>query len=236
MKFDKRILDYQAIDQELIALENEVAKSKERQNLVATKVKLDEATEKINKIATDANEILAQYASYNEKLNALQSKLAEFDGIVDGIEDVSEAEYYIKQIDNILAEIATLEKSAGKDSSRAETVFQDFANTWNVGTQASKAYNQASKEYNEMMKELQPKVQEIQKKLSDLKKDIPEELVKVYTTLRNAKMVPAFVEYDKENARCGRCRMDVPNDTKEKLRTSDNCAECPNCRRILYTL
>ena len=32
----------------------------------------------------------------------------------------------------------------------------------------------------------------------------------------------------------GRCFMDVPNDTKSKLRNVGDYAECPNCRRILY--
>jgi len=28
--------------------------------------------------------------------------------------------------------------------------------------------------------------------------------------------------------------MDLPNDTKSKLRNVGDYAECPNCRRILY--
>ncbi len=236
MKFDARILDYQRIDQDLIALETEVGKSKERQNLVAAKAKLDEATSQITKLSGEANEIFTQYAEYTDKLGALKAKLAEFDGIVDGIEDVAEAEYYLRQIDGILSEMSTLEKEINKNASRSEAVYQDFAKTWNAGMHASEVFKQATKEYNDYMAKLQPEVQKIQAELATLKKEIPEEFLKMYVTLRNMKKTPPFVEYDKENASCGRCRMDVPNDTKEKLRASGDWAECPNCRRILYIL
>lgn len=236
MKFDKRILDYQRIDNELIALEGEVTKSKERQALVASKTKLDDATSQINKLSSEANEILAQYADYQSKIKALQAKLAEFDGIVDGIEDVAEAEYYIKQIDGILSEISTIEKEIAKSGVHADSINQEFAKTWNAGMHASEVFKKATKEYNDFMAKLQPDAQRIKAELAALQKEIPEEFLKMYINLRNMKKTPAFVEYDRQNASCGRCRMDVPNDTKEKLRESGDWAECPNCRRILYIL
>lgn len=55
-----------------------------------------------------------------------------------------------------------------------------------------------------------------------------------YLALRTAKKMPAFVAYDKTKGVCGRCFMDLPNDTKSKLRNVGDYAECPNCRRILY--
>lgn len=236
MKFDKRILDYQRIDQDLIALENAVTKSKERQALVSAKAKLDEATGQISKLSGDANEIFAQCAELTENLKALKAKLAEFDGIVDGIEDVSEAEYYLKQIDGIIADMTALEKEIAKNAQRSEVVNQEFAKTWSAGTRASEVLKQATKEYNDFVAKFQPEVQKIQKELAELKKEIPEEFLKLYINLRNMKKQPAFVEYDKDNAICGRCRMDVASDTREKLRESGDWAECPNCRRILYIL
>ena len=62
MKFDK-ILQYQKIDQELMNLESEVAKSDERQKFAVAKSHLESATEMIGKLKSEAGELLAGYAA-----------------------------------------------------------------------------------------------------------------------------------------------------------------------------
>ena len=87
MKFDK-ILQYQKVDQELLALETEVAKSEARQKYVIAKNKLDGATETIKNLKTEASELLNGYSTMKEKIDALKEELDEFDGILDDVQDV----------------------------------------------------------------------------------------------------------------------------------------------------
>jgi len=54
-----------------------------------------------------------------DKINALKTKLDEFDGIIEGVEDVNEADYYLKQIEQIASEIVALEKEANKEGGEA---------------------------------------------------------------------------------------------------------------------
>lgn len=108
MKFDK-ILQYQKIDQELMALENEVAKSDERQKLAVAKSRLEGATDMIGKLKGEASDLLAGYAAMKEKIDALKAELDEFDGILEDVQDANEADHYLKMVSSI-AEKSTLSK------------------------------------------------------------------------------------------------------------------------------
>lgn len=233
MKFDK-ILEYQKIDQDLLALETEVAKSKERAVLAMAKQKLDGATETIGRLSQEAVDLLGAYNRINGKIDKLKSRLDEFDGIIDDIEDAAEADYYIKQIGTIAEEISALERESQRDAAKIDEVNDSYKRTWEQGKKAADAYKSARAEYEGFVKARQPKVAEINVRLTALKNDIPQELLDTYNTLRQAKKLPAFVEYNSESNVCGRCFMDVPQDTRAKLKNPGDYTECPNCRRVLF--
>jgi len=233
MNIDK-ILEYQKIDQELISLENEVLKSSERQNLAMAKSRLDGATETIGKLKNDAAELLAGYTSMKEKIDALKAELDEFDGILDDVQDATEADHYLKMVASIAEKINALEKDANATSAKIDQVNDNYKKTWDIGVKASDVYKAAKAEYDAFMKNLQPQVVQIKTQLAALKGEIPEKIMNAYVSLRTAKKMPAFVPYDSEHEICGRCRMEVDNNTKSKLRNVGDVAECPNCRRILY--
>lgn len=233
MKLDK-ILEYQKVDQELMALESEVAKSEQRQKLATAIAKRNTATETVVKLRQEASDLLVSYSAIREKIEALKEELDDFDGIIEDVQDATEAEYYIKNVSAIADKISALEKEASGASSKIDQINDNYKKTWDLGVKANDAYKSAKAEYDLLMKDLQPKVVEIQKKLAELKGEISPKMMEAYLALRNAKKMPAVVEYDKNAAICGRCRMEVPNDTKAKLRNAGDFAECPNCRRILY--
>ena len=91
MKFDK-ILQYQKIDQEANALRAEMSKSKEWQKYQDAQNKLEAATSNIGKLTAEANELLKGYESMKSKMDSLRDELAEFDGILEDVQDVNEAE------------------------------------------------------------------------------------------------------------------------------------------------
>ncbi len=233
MKFDK-ILQYQKVDQELLALEAEVAKSEARQKYVLAKSKLDGAGTTINKLKAEASELLAGYTAMKEKIDALKAELDEFDGILDDVQDVGEAEHYLKIVSGIADKIGALEKESHVAASKIDQVNDLYKKTWDQGVKATENYNAARTEYNAFVGERQPRVLEIKKELESLKGEISESLMKAYLSLRATKKMPAIVEYDSNKKMCGRCYMEVPNDTCSKLRNAGDYAECPNCRGILF--
>ena len=109
MKFDK-ILQYQKIDQEANALRAEMSKSKEWQKYQDAQNKLEAATSNIGKLTAEANELLKGYESMKSKMDSLRDELAEFDGILEDVQDVNEAEYYLKLVSAISDKLNALEK------------------------------------------------------------------------------------------------------------------------------
>lgn len=233
MKFDT-ILEYQNIDRELLALESEFAKSKERAAYVAAKAKLESATDTVGKLSHEAGELLANYNKLSARAEELKARLDEFDGILEGVADVNEADYYIRQIGAISDEIAALEKDALRDGERIDSIGAEYKKTWELGKKASEAYKEALAAYNASAAAVQPKVKELQTRLAALKSKVPAEFMDAYMSLRAAKKTPAFVAYKPESGTCGRCFMEVSGATRSKLKNPGDYAECPNCRRILY--
>lgn len=233
MKFDK-ILEYQKIDQEILALEAEVNKSDERTKLVKAKAKLDSATEDLRKLNQDANDVLNEYSAMVEKITALKAELDGFNGILDDMQDAKEADYYLKNVSAIQDKINALEKEASASAQKIDQINGEFKKTWEQGVKATDNYKTAKAEYEAIVSARQPKANEINKQLKALKEEIPQGLMNAYVALRSAKKMPAFVAYDIKAGACGRCFMELPNDAKSKLRNPGDYIECPNCRRVLF--
>ncbi len=238
MNFDK-MLEYQQIDKELIELEESATKSEERKRFILAKNKVEEATQEIGKLKSEAEALLAAYTGMKKKLEDLNEELDGFDGILEEVQDVSEAEHYLKLVGTISEQIATLEREAASAAVRIDKLSEAYKKTWNVGVKASEAYKQAKADFDAMMAGVRPTVESIQAKLRALQPDIPPQMLRAYEALRKAKKTPAFVAYDPDpkNPRygyCTRCAMELPNDAKAKLRNPGDYAECPDCHRILY--
>ena len=233
MKFDK-ILEYQKKDAELLALESEAAKSAEYAAFAAAKARLTAATEAVGKLSHEAAEILSAHTRLAEKAKQLSVGLDEFDGVLEGIENVNEADYYIRQISAISDELAAVEKEVAREDERINGIAAEYKRTWEQGIKANEAYKAALAAFNAYRASVAPRVKEIAAELEAIKKDVPEKMMEVYNSLRGAKKLPAFVPYKVEAGTCGRCFMEVPGDTRGKLKNPGDYAECPNCRRILF--
>ncbi len=233
MKFDK-ILQYQKIDQEANALRAETSKSKEWQKYQDAQNKLEAATSNIGKLTAEANELLKGYESMKSKMDSLRDELAEFDGILEDVQDVNEAEYYLKLVSAISDKLNALEKEAAGVSGKIDQINGAYKKTWEQGVKASQANKSAKAEYNAFASGFKAKFDELQKQLNALVKEIPEDVLSEYLVLRKSQKLPVYVEYDAENKVCGRCRMEVPNDVCAKLKSAGDFAECPSCRRIMY--
>lgn len=233
MNFEK-ILEYQRIDQEILALESEVSKSKERQNLATAKNNIAKSTEIINNLKNEAAALLASYSAVQEKIDKLKSELDEYEGVLDGVQDVAETDYYIKKVSAINDGISALEREVALGSKRIDDINDKYKKTWDQGVKDTALYKTAKADYDKLVEDYRPKVVEKVNERDALKGEIPEKMMNAYLALRNK--LPAFVPYDdqKSSGCCPRCGMEVANDTLAKLKNAGDYAECPNCHRILF--
>ena len=235
MNFEK-ILEYQRIDQEILALENEVNKSKERANLATAKNNIAKSTDIINKLKDEAAALLASYNTVQERIEKLKKELDEYEGVLDGVQDVAETDYHIKRVTTIADNISALEKEIALGSKRIDEINERYKKTWDQGVKDTAIFKNAKADYDKLVESFRPQVVEKMATRDALKGDVPEKMFATYMTLRNGKKLPAFVPYDvqKYSGCCPRCGMEVANDTLAKLKNPGDYAECPNCRRILF--
>lgn len=147
---------------------------------------------------------------------------------------MTEADHYLKIVTELQEKIVSTEREASASANRLEQIAENYRKTWEQGVQYNDQYKKARAEFDAQLRLRQPERERLLAEMEELKKDIPEQDMQTYMSLRSAKKMPPFVEFDAESNRCGRCYMEVPNDTKAKLRNPGDVAECPNCRRILY--
>lgn len=233
MNFDK-ILEYQGVDKELLALENEVAKCPERARLLSANSKVNGAVEAIGKLSSEAADLINNYAKLKEKLDEINEKLNDFDGITEGVEEVGEADHYLKLIDGITADLAALEREALRDGSRIDGVGSDYKKIWEVGIRANEEYKQAKSVFDAVIAERQPRVDELRKQLAAIAKEIPDEILQAYLRLRAAKKNPVLVPYEPSTQTCKGCGLELSSAARGKLKASGDHAECPNCGRMIY--
>lgn len=233
MKFDK-ILQYQKIEQEALAIKAEMSRSEAWQKYQDTQAKLEGATSSIGKLTAEANELLKSYERMKSKIEAVKSELSDFDGILEDIQDVTEAEYYLKLVSAISDKLGALEKEANGVAGKIEQINSAYTKTWEQGVKASQAYKTAKAEYNNFALTYKAKFDELQKALVALSKEIPAEIMSEYNRLKKSQKLPVFVAFDPSSKVCGRCRTEVSNDVCAKLKNPGDYAECPNCRRILF--
>lgn len=233
MKFDK-ILQYQKIEQEALSLKAEMAKSEAWQRFQDAQSKLEAATASIGKLTNEANELLKNYEKMRSRIDAIKSELADFDGILEGVQDVTEADYYLKLISAISEKLTALEKEANGVASRIDQINSAYSKTWEQGVRATQACKNAKAEYGKYAAAFKDRFDEMQKQLIALAKEIPDDIMSEYNRLKRSQKLPIYVKFDAEHKVCGRCRTEVSNDVCAKLKTPGDYAECPNCRRILY--
>ena len=234
MNFNK-MLEYQKIDQEILALENEVNKSKERANLVAAKNNIAKSTDIITNLKNEAATLLANFNNVQDKIEKLKTELDEYEGVLEGVQDVAETDYHIKKVNAIVDSISALEREVALSSKRIDDINEKYKKTWDQGVKDTAVFKVAKAEYDALVEKYRPQVAEKVKARDALKDGFTDKMFELYTALKNGKKLPALVPYDgKTSGCCPRCGMEVANDTLAKLKNPGDFAECPNCRRILF--
>ncbi|MDD4839405.1 MAG: C4-type zinc ribbon domain-containing protein [Clostridia bacterium] len=233
MKFDN-ILEYQRIDADLVTIEDAIKNSSERVRVYNYKLKLDEATEMVKRLQAESADVVAQYERIAQKANELVAKITELEGIIGKADDLNEVEYYTKMLSGLIDELSQIERDVNKDMSKADNISFEYKKTWEQGQKATTAYKNARIEYEKLKMERSIEAKPLADELSKLTKVIEPRMLEIYKGLRANKKLPAFVEYQPEDKRCGRCFMDIPSDTQGKLKKAGDYAECPNCHRALY--
>ncbi len=229
-----KILEFQSVDMELFALENEAMR--ERLTFMKVKSEVDKAGDTIKKLSTESADLLANFKKIEAKIVELKKKLDEIEPLIANIADINEADYYLKQTTSILDQITALEKESKVEETKIATISANYQKTWELGLQLTESLKRAKIDYEKIIASMQPQVIAIKKKLDTLKGEVPDDLMKIYEQQRKAKKLPAFVAHEASKENCSKCRMELSGADRSLLRNSGDFSECPNCGSVLIVV
>jgi len=231
----KNYLEYQEIDYELYKLERELKDSEERKNYSRYKKYVQDATEQLQKLNAESEELLNGYDKLISGKAGCAERIKEIEDVADGIEALEELRFYQTKYAQLDEAMATLEREVARVMARIEEIkfsCNDAMEKGRRATVASKearaAYDQKAEQYRERMDELKAKLAKIAPKLKDAK------LTEHYKRMREDKKMPVFVNFNLSGKSCGKCGMELVYGELAKLKEPGDWIECSNCRRILY--
>lgn len=226
------MLEYQKEEQTKISLENELLKSKDREqaSLIQQTLKkqhsdlisLEKSAQKINELYNSA---ISKYNEYMKKLEALETEIQNA--------DPEKSEVYEKMYKDFAQVGASLEKNVTniyKDVQQINKEYEDIINKSKVDRKKFDTFKAA---FSKLKAEKEPKINELQESMAKVQKKIDPKIFAIYSQKRESHIFPVFVPLT-EN-KCGGCRMEVPASKLNKMKDSElGIIECESCGRYIY--
>lgn len=234
MTFDNMI-EYQNIDIKLSELEKQFNAN----SIVATYLAdinfINQATKYITEYKAKAESLSKKYDKLVASLNEISADIDEFKSI-ESTDKISEIDYYIKNLNSILGEIADLEKELSQVKSEISSTIDGHNKLFAEGVKRTKEKKSLQESFEGIKKKFVALKAEFEAKLNAIKPSIPPIFLDKYETLKKDGKLPAFKEYNPNNKadKCSGCNMEIPIDVQKNLKKSGDFCECPNCHRILF--
>ncbi len=229
----QKILEFQKTEGALIKLENELAKSsdRERASLIQQELKsfhsrllvLEETAKKVNDAYSKA---IKKYQEYNEKLAELEKQIETVSG--DNIE------LYEKAYKDF-ANIATgLDREIVKLHNDIQQINNEYEDIIKKSKEGKALYNKHKDKFMKLKAELEPQIDELKSALAKIQKEIEPKLLQRYNQKRENRIFPVFVALAQN--KCGGCRMEISAIKLGSMKNNEfGVIECENCGRIIYT-
>lgn len=228
----ENILEYQEIEGELVAEENELLKSKDREKVTEYSQLLKNQHARILTLETQAQKVNDSYKKATAKYEEFLKKL----------------EVLEKEMENAdSSKIAVYEKAYKDFAAISNSLEKDITNIYNHIQQISKEYEEIITKskadrikfdkykaaFAKVKAEKEPKIEDLKNKLQASKEKIDSKLLNVYLQKRDAKKFPVFVALIAN--KCGGCRMEISASKLGQMKTNDyGVIECENCGRLIY--
>ena len=226
------MLEYQKLDMALLKLENELMQSSSAREYATSKHALNVAQEQVLKQNRDAGEMIKQMQGLIAEYDALEKELNEAESAVPDVNDITGADFFLRNVQKLIAQLRNLSSEIGKMSARIVELNQGHAAMMTAGKEAKKRMVACKPVYEAEKEKYRPAATELQTKIAEAEKQCSEEFLTVYKRLRKNKKVPAVVPVSGGRS-CGGCYMELAGDTLVTL-NNKTFIECPNCGRILY--
>lgn len=229
----EKILAYQKLEGETIKLENELAKSSDREKASQIQQELKNYHSRLLKLEEHAKRVNAAYSLAIKKYQEFGEKLAELEKQVEAAPE-GKSEFFEKAYKDFASISAGLEKEIAKlhnDIQQISHEYEDIIKKSKIGREKFDGYKA---KYTKLKSELEPKIVQNKAALAKTQKEIEAKLMQKYLQKRENRIFPVFVPLS--DNKCGGCRMEISASKLGAMKNNDfGVIECENCGRIIYT-
>ena len=225
------ILEIQKLDRQIRLLEREVDRCPASQDFKNYKRILQEGRTRFEQLESQANEIIK---NYNISLNKLQKYKGNSDIVrkrnTDSI-NLENVSTLISDANGLAGELAEENRRVEDLVRRAEEVVRKSAELSNKLTEAKMRSGAIKAKIEQKKQEVAPKIAELEKKIKTLEPKVKDkEKYEKYLSMKANGIFPVYVNL--EDVFCGGCKVELPLNFIEKLKTK-KMLPCEHCNRII---
>ena len=227
-----KILEYQTVESELISLEGEITKSKDRERAAEIQQNLKNQHAKLLALENSAKIVGDQYKKATEMYEEYLNKLAKLEEEVKAAEP-EKAELYAKMYKDFATVSSSLERDIQNIYASVQQISKDYEDIIRKSKTDREKFDRYKASYSKIKAKLEPKIAEVKSKLESLSKGIDPKLLSVYKQKREGRIFPVFVAL--ATNKCGGCRMEISASKLGQMKTNNlGVIECENCGRLIY--
>lgn len=227
----KKILEYQTLDAERIALSKEIESSKEHAVLNEMGALYKKMQGKLIELENQAKSLNDEYtkafATYEKNLE----KVKELTNADLAKQDKEKLEADLADANKISSDLFMLERKLNQILVSINSTLKEFETAKKQGLQARATYAKAKDSLEALKTKLAPQQAKLEKELKALQAGLDKELFTKYQSHTKDGIFPVFVPL--KDGRCGYCRVEVPMAKANSL-TDKDVIVCEQCRRFIY--
>lgn len=228
----EKLLEYQNIDAELKAIEQELSSNEDRKKGIVAKKFLDTVNDSLAELDAKAVEFDKAYTKYNEVFAKLAEVQKEFDNASEDYSGEDEINFVKKKAQELMDELKSLEKQIVHLQEEIVALTEQYNSLKKKTLAAQKQFKECGQKYTEFKATKAESQKEVSARLAKLEKEIDKKIMDLYKKKRADKIFPILYEY-KGSGFCPNCRTEISKLAESKL-VKEGVIECDNCGRLLY--
>ncbi|MBQ3235188.1 MAG: hypothetical protein IJA97_03405 [Clostridia bacterium] len=231
----KLIVEYQEIDKNLKAIEDEVNGSEEAKKYLSARKFLSTVKENLSELEAKAQAVTE---NYNRAIADFEKYLAtakEYEKTVETCENEEELEYLKKKFADVCAQIAQMEQTISAISKEMADLYKEYGKLGQTNKVMRAQYDEYAPKLEELKNSKKEEVAKLKAQLKKLEEQIDKTLMEKYAVRRKDKKFPIVFGLDlsKKLNYCPFCATSMPVSFMEEL-SLGAIKECESCHRLIY--
>lgn len=227
------LLEYYEQDKALTELKKEISADPVIAEFGKHRQAWKEAQDTAIRINRDSEDLVMQVNSLTAQYEALVKEINETEENLQHVEDVNEADFYIRKLEKLSVNLQALAQDISALSSKVSDTQAQYRSTLSRGSVEQAKMKEQDEEARKAQAKYSPRLKSQMAKIDEIKKrcgeEELEELARFDILKKNKKrpIVPANENY------CGWCSQELPSSELANL-AEKSWIHCPNCSVFVY--